>query len=55
MRLIVWILEPDAAVAAELAAAWISVAGERVTLQVFSSLPAPPEAELPDLLMAVWW
>ena len=39
MRLNVWILEPDAAVAAELAAAWRSVAGDRVKLQIFSVLP----------------
>ena len=52
MRLIVWILESDAAIAAELVAAWGSVAGDDVTLQVFSSLPALPEADLPDLLMA---
>lgn len=52
MRLIVWILESDAAIAAELVAAWGSVAGDEVTLQVFSSLPALPEADLPDLLMA---
>ncbi len=52
MRLIVWILEPDAAVAAELTAAWRSVAGDGVILQVFSSLPELPEAELPDLLVA---
>ena len=41
MRLIVWILEPDAAVAADLAAAWRSVAGDRVTLRVFTTLPDP--------------
>lgn len=52
MRLIVWILEPDAAVAAELTTAWRSVAGDGVILQVYSSLPALPETELPDLLMA---
>ncbi len=52
MRLNVWILEPDAVIAAELAAAWRSVAGDRVNLQIFSVLPSLPEAELPDLLMA---
>jgi len=52
MGLNVWILEPDAAVAAELAAAWRSVAGDRVKLQIFSVLPSLPEAGLPDLLMA---
>lgn len=52
MRLIVWILESDAAVAAELVAAWGSVASDDVMLQVFSSFPALPEADLPDLLMA---
>ena len=52
MRLIVWILEPDAAVAAELAAAWRSLAGEGLILQVFSSIPDLPDADLPDLLMA---
>ena len=52
MKLTVWILEPDAAVAADLAAAWRSVAGDRVNLQMFSTLPAKPEADLPDLFMA---
>ncbi len=52
MRLNVWILEPDAATAAELAAAWRSVAGDRISLQIFSVLPVSPEADLPDLLMA---
>lgn len=52
MRLRVWILEPDTAIAADLAAAWRSVAGDRVILRIFSSLPPIPEAELPDLLMA---
>ena len=53
MRLIVWILEPDAAVAADLTAAWRSIAGTDVVIQVFSSLPALPETETkeekPDL------
>ena len=49
MKLNVWILEPDVAIAADLAAAWRSVAGNQVNLRVFSSLPAKPEADLPDL------
>ena len=52
MKLNVWILEPDAAIAADLAAAWRSIAGNQVSLQIFSSLPAKPEADLPDLFMA---
>ncbi len=52
MKLNVWILEPDAAIAADLAAAWRSVAGDGIKLQIFSSLPAKPEADLPDLFMA---
>ena len=55
MRLIVWILEPDAAMAATLASAWDSIVGDAVTLQVFSSLPNlsdRSDSELPDLLMA---
>ena len=36
MKLKVWILEPDAAAAAKLVAAWRSVAGDRVDLQIFS-------------------
>ncbi len=52
MRLNVWILEPDTDTAAELASAWRSVAGDRVNIQIFYQLPAMPEADLPDLLMA---
>lgn len=52
MKLNVWILEPDAAIAADLAIAWRSVAGDQVNLQIFSSLPAIPEADVPDLFMA---
>ena len=52
MKLNVWILEPDAAVAAKLVAAWRSVAGNQVDLQIFSALPAKPEAGVPDLFMA---
>lgn len=52
MRLNVWILEPDVNTAAELAASWRAVAGDRVTLQIFSVLPTSLEADLPNLLMA---
>lgn len=52
MRLIVWILEPDPAAAAQLLAAWKSVASDSVDLHLFSVLPQPNRNAPPDLLMA---
>lgn len=51
MRLTIWILEPDPAVAHQLTSAWQTVAGDQVELRLFSSPPAASQDDPPDLLM----